>query len=84
MPAHLRVFVYKTAIHPALAYGNATWPVTGILIDRVGSCDMRMLSYCIRISTEEHHRDEEMKSGAYIMPIRDVKREMKISGGCTR
>ena len=43
-----------------------------------------MLSYRIRISLEEHRRDEEITSGAYIMPIRDVMREMKTSGGCTR
>ena len=84
MPAHLRVFIYKTAIRPALAYGNETWPVTGILIDKVGSCEMRMLSYRIRISSEEHHRDEEIESGAYIMPIRDFMRDMKTSGGCRR
>ena len=73
-----------TAIRPALVYGNATWPVTGILIDKVGSCEMRMLSYRIRISLEEHRRDEEITSGDYIMPISDVMREMKTSGGCTR
>ena len=84
MPAHLRFFICKTSIQPALVYGNATWPVTGILIDKVGSCEMRMLSYRIRISSEEHRRDEEITSGAYIMPIRDVMREMKTSGGCTR
>ena len=84
MPAHLRVLIYKTAIQPALAYGNETWPVTGILIDKVGSCEMCMLSYRIRISLEEHRRDEEITSGAKIMPIRDVMREMKTSGGCRR
>ena len=85
MTAHLRVFIYKTAIRPALAYGNETWPVTGILIDKVGSCEMRMPSYRIRISLEEHRRDEEViTSGAKIMPIRDSVREMKTSGGCTR
>ena len=84
MPAHLRVFIYKTSIRPALAYGNETWPVTGILIDKVGSCEMRMLSYRIRISSEEHRRDEEIKSGAYIMLTTDVIRAMKILGGCTR
>ena len=34
---HLRVLIYKTAIRPDLVYGNATWSVTGILIDEVGS-----------------------------------------------
>mgnify|MGYP001795100059 CR=1 FL=1 len=84
MTGHLRVLIYMTAIRPALVYGNAIWPVTGILIDKVGSCEMRMLSYRIRISSEEHRRDEEITSGAYIMPIRDVMREMKTSGGCRR
>ena len=77
MPAHLRVFIYKTAIRPALAYGNETWPVTGILIDKI-------VSYRIRISLEEHRRDEEITSGAKIMLLRDVMREMKTSGECTR
>ena len=40
-----------------------------------------MLSYRIRISLEEHCRDEEITSGAKIMPIREVMREMKKSGG---
>ena len=86
MPAHLKVLIYKTAIRPALAYGNETWPVTGTLMDKVGSCEMRMLhvSYRMRISLEEHRRDEEITSGAKIMPIRDVMREMKTSGGCRR
>ena len=43
-----------------------------------------MLSYRVRISLEEHRRDEEITSGAKIMPIRDVMREMKTSGGFTR
>ena len=73
MPAHLRVFIYKTAIRPALAYGNETWPVTGILIDKFGSCEMRMLSYRIIISLEEHRRDEETTSGAKVMPRRYVR-----------
>ena len=77
MPAHLKVLIYKTAIRPALAYGNETWPVTGILIDKI-------VSYRIRISVEEHRRDEEITSGAKIMLLRDVMREMKTSGGCGR
>ena len=45
---------------------------------------MLHVSYRMRISLEEHRRDEEITSGAKIMPIRDVMREMKTSGGCRR
>jgi len=26
MPAHLKVFIYRTAIRPSLTYWNETWP----------------------------------------------------------
>ena len=29
---HLRVLIYKTAIRPAIVYGNATWPVAAGLM----------------------------------------------------
>jgi len=47
MPTHLKVFIYKTAIRFTLTYGNETWPVTGALVDKVNSCEMRMLRYCL-------------------------------------
>ena len=78
MPAHLKVLIYKTAIRPALAYGNETWPVTGTLMDKVGSCEMRMLRYCMGISLEEHRRNEDITSEAKIMPIRDVMRKRRL------
>ena len=78
MPAHLKILIYKTAIRPALAYGNETWPVTGTLMDKVGSCEMRMLRYCMGISLEEHCRNEDITSEAKIMPIRDVMRKRRL------
>ena len=65
MPALLRVLIYKTVIQPALA-GECDLALTGILIDKVGSR--------IKISLEEHRRDEEITSVAKTMPIRDVIR----------
>ena len=54
IPSKLKALVYKTAIRPALVYGNETWPITGRLSDKVNSCEMRMLRYCLGISLEEH------------------------------
>ena len=67
-----------TAIPPALAFGNETWPVTGKIMDKVGSCDMRMLRYCMGISLEEHRRNEEITSEAKIMLIRNVMRKRRL------
>ena len=78
MPVHLKILIYKTAIRPALLYGNETWPVTGAQIDRVSSTEMRMLRYCMGISLEEHRRNEEITSEARIMPIRDVMRKRRL------
>ena len=78
MPAGLTVLIYKAAIRPALAYGNETWPVTETLMYKVGSCEMRMLRYCMGISLQEHRRNEEMTSEAKIMLIRDVMRKRRL------
>jgi len=75
MPTHLKVFIYKTAIRFTLTYGNETWPVTGALVDKVNSCEMRMLRYCLGISLEDHKRNEEIMTEANIMPIRDALRK---------
>ena len=45
MPTKLKVLMYKTAIRPALLYGNETWPITGSLADKMSSCEMRILRY---------------------------------------
>lgn len=78
MPSNLKVLIYKTAIRPALTYGNETWPVTGTLMDKFSSCEMRMLRYCMGISLEEHRRNEDITAEAKIMPIKDVMRKRRL------
>ena len=78
MPANLKFLIYKTAIRPALTYGNEIWPVTGTLMDRISSCEMRMLRYCMGISLEEHRRNEDITAEAKIMPIKDVMRKKRL------
>ena len=78
MPTKLKVLMYKTAIRPALLYGNETWPITGSLADKMSSCEMRMLRYCMGISLEDHKRNEEITAEAGIMPIRDLMRRKRM------
>lgn len=41
-------------------YGYRTWPIIGMSADKVGSCEMRMLRYCMGISLEEHRCNKEI------------------------
>lgn len=56
IPSRLKIPIYKTSIRPALLYGNATWPLTGVLSDKVSSCEMQMITYYLGISLEKHRR----------------------------
>ena len=78
MPTHLKILIYKTAIRPALLYGNETWPLTGAQADKFSSCEMRMLRYCMGVSLEEHRRNEDITEEAKIMPIKDVMRKKRL------
>ena len=78
MPTKLKVLMYKTAIRPALLYGNETWPITGSLADKMSSCEMRMLRYCMGISLEDHKRNEEITAEAGVMPIKDLMRRKRM------
>ena len=75
IPAKLKVLIYKTAIGPALLYGNKTWPLTEWLAEKVNSCEMRMLHYCLQISLLEHQKNEEIRQKVNIMPILNLMRK---------
>ena len=49
IPVKLKVLIYKTAIRPALLYGNETLPFTERLPEKVNSCEMKILRYCLQI-----------------------------------
>jgi len=78
IPIQLKVLIYKTSIRPTLLYGSETWPITNALANRVSSCEMRMLRYCLGISLEEHQRNEEITSRAKVMPIKDLMRKKRM------
>ena len=68
----------KTAIRPALLYGNKTWPLTERLAEKVNSCEMRMLRYCLQISLLEHQMNEEIKRKANVMPNLELMRKRRL------
>ena len=78
MPSKLKTLIYKTAIRPALIYGNETWPITGTQAGKIGSCEMRMLRYCLGISLEEHRRNETLTAEAGIVPVKDLMRKRRM------
>jgi exonuclease III len=78
MPRRLKILIYKTAIRPALLYGNETLPMTGTQADKFSSCEMRMIRYCMGISLEEHRRNEDITREVRVMPIKDVMRKRRL------
>ena len=78
MPCKLKVLIYKTSIRPTLLYGNETWPITGHLSDKMASCEMRMVRYCLGISLEEHRRNEDILQEAKVVPIKDLMRRKRM------
>ncbi|CAM4675865.1 unnamed protein product [Leuciscus chuanchicus] len=66
------------SIRPILLYGSETWPIPGNLADKIGSCEMRMLRYCLEISLEEHQTNEEIRKQAQVMPIQDLMRKRRL------
>ena len=78
MPTKLKTLVYRTVIRPVLLYGNETWPITGHLADKISSCEMRMLRYCLGISLEEHITNEEIRKLANVLPIQDMMRKRRL------
>ena len=78
MPCKLKVLIYKTSIRPTLLYGNETWPITGHLSDKMASCEIRMVRYCLGISLEEHRRNEDILQEAKVVPIKDLMRRKRM------
>ena len=78
IPAKFKALIYKIASRPALLYGNETWPLTERLTEKVNSCEMRMLRYCIQISLLEHQRNGEITRKANVMPILDHMRKRRL------
>jgi len=79
IPTKLKTLIYRTAIRPTLLYGSETWPITGNLADKIGSCEMGMLLiYCLEISLEEHQTNEEVRKQAQVMPIQDLMRKRRM------
>ena len=68
----------KTAIRPALLYGNKIWPSTERLAEKVNTCEMRMLRYCLQISLLEHRMKEEIKQKVNVMPNLDLMRKRRL------
>jgi len=86
-PKHIKILMYKTAIRPALLYGNETRSVTGIQIDTLSSCEMCMLRYCMGISSEEYRWNVEITEEARIMLMKNVirkKRQQRFRHVCRR
>ena len=77
-PVKLKVLIYKTGIRPVLPYGTETWPLIKRLAEKLNSCEMRMLCYCLRISLLEHQRNEEIRRKANVMPILELMRKRRL------
>ena len=73
-----QLLIYKTAIRPVLLHGNETWSLTEQLVEKVNSCEMRMLCYYLQISLLEHQRNEEIIRKANVMPVSDLMRKRRL------
>jgi hypothetical protein len=78
IPTILKVLLYKTAIRPALTYGNVTWPLTQKLEDMIGSTEMKMLRYLHIIQWDKHVTNDEVRQMAMIEPIADLMRRRRL------
>jgi len=78
VPSKLKILIYKTVIRPALLYGNETWPLTKLLENKISSCEMRMLRYCLSISLEEHQTNKAIREKADVIAIQDLMRRKRL------
>jgi hypothetical protein len=77
IPTKLNVLLYKTAIRPALTYGNETWPLTQKLEKlEIGSTEMK----CYGTSTiyTGKSTNDEIRQTAMIEPIADLMRRRRL------
>lgn len=74
MPTEPKVMISKTAIRPALLYENEALPITGFLADRMSSCQMSLLGYCLIISLENHKNNGDIAAEVKAMPSKDQMR----------
>jgi hypothetical protein len=69
IPRKLKILLYKTAIRPALMYGNEIWPLTQRQEDKIKATEMRMLRYIHRIDWKDHVTNEEVRRMSSIEAI---------------